>query len=94
MYKFICLLIVLSIFSINSVLSAEFEDCGNSWVCFYIEKKSLNEIYILGSTAGTFTKVTVSGCGDDDSTCILHKKTNATISISFDLSKIINLIVM
>lgn len=39
------------------------------------------------SPSGEYTKVTVSGCGDDAKECILQRNTVANITIDFDSSE-------
>ncbi|KDR22662.1 protein NPC2 homolog [Zootermopsis nevadensis] len=39
-----------------------------------------------GSTAGSFTNVTISSCKDTDPVCILKKNSNVTLDISFTTS--------
>lgn len=38
----------------------------------------------LGSTTGKFTKVTVSGCGETDTECVLLRNSVANITIDFE----------
>lgn len=44
-------------------------------------------IRTLGSKAGRFTNIGVSGCDTSKPSCVLKRGTNATISIDFELGK-------
>lgn len=77
---------------INSV-SLDIRDCGQFKVCFSIcfelETKTILLFFFCfffaGSKIGRFSNVSVSDCDMTKSSCVLHRNTNATIGVNFNL---------
>lgn len=42
---------------------------------------------LTGSEVGSFTKISVSNCNENQARCILKRGTNATVAIEFTISK-------